>query len=451
MAYASNPEKLTDKSLYNALHYIANEKKIQSDDVEHLLFAKGIGCEAQTAYSDMLRVQKHFGKRDGNVAYHAIQSFKPGEITPKDCHKIGVDIARKLWGDRYQVLVTTHLDTRHLHNHFVINSVSPVNGKKFNDDLSVNFEFRRVSDEMCKERNLSVIENPKGKTPRKLYFAEQNGEPTKFNLMRAAIDNALENTSTPQDFTRLLLHYGYVFSYTEGYKYATIRLKNSQKAVRTNRLGERYEIQNIIEQLNYNYYKYGSKYLENGLSGAFRYSSSPKHYRYKGKYSDMKYISGWKATIFVFLFLLGYRPQDKEHPRYAYSPEMREAIRRLDRYIKMSNLICKYDFKTDRDINNFIDNAKEKLQKLEHQRQKIYNLLRWCKDPSKTDELKVLRDKLTFEITSIRKEIKVGCEIIERSTTVHELIKKEKAQRLAQNNLMKKYRNKEKRVNEQTK
>ena len=112
------------------------------------------------------------------------------------------------------------------------------------------------------------------------------------------------------------------------------------------------------------------------------------------------------------MFLLGYRPQDKEHPRYAYSPEMREAMRRLDRYIKMSNLICKYDFKTDRDINNFIDNAKEKLQKLEHQRQKIYNLLRRCKDPSKIDELKALRDKLPFEITSIRKEIKVGCEII---------------------------------------
>ena len=165
----------------------------------------------------------------------------------------------------------------------------------------------------------------------------------------------------------------------------------------------------------------------------------------------MKYISGWKATIFIFLFLLGYRPQDKEHPRYAYSPEMREAMRRLDRYIKMSNMIFKYDFKTDRDINNFIDNAKEKLQKLEHQRQKIYNLLRRCKDPSKIDELKALRDKLTFEITGIRKEIKVGCEIIERSTTIHELIKKEKAQRLAQNNLMKKYRNKEKRVNEQTK
>ena len=83
----------------------------------------------------MLRVQQHFGKTGGNVAYHAYQSFKPGEITPEQCHTIGVALARAMWGDRYQVVVATHLNKAHLHNHFVWNSVSFLDGKKYDDNM----------------------------------------------------------------------------------------------------------------------------------------------------------------------------------------------------------------------------------------------------------------------------------------------------------------------------
>ncbi len=68
----------------------------------------------------MLAVKNRFGKTGGNVAYHAYQSFKPGEVTADKAHTIGVALAKKLWADRFQVVVATHLDREHLHNHFVV-------------------------------------------------------------------------------------------------------------------------------------------------------------------------------------------------------------------------------------------------------------------------------------------------------------------------------------------
>ena len=146
----------------------------------------------------MNAVQEHFDKTTGNVAYHAYQSFKTGEVTPVLAHKLGVELAKRMWGDEYQVLVATHFNTSTYHNHLVINSVNMWNGKKFNCNEGAYWKLRNISDELCRENGLTVIENPKGKTPRKLYFAEKNGEPTRYNLMREAIDKALTMSTNPK-------------------------------------------------------------------------------------------------------------------------------------------------------------------------------------------------------------------------------------------------------------
>lgn len=80
-------------------------------------FVSGVNCLPSTAREEMLAVKKRFGKEDGVIAYHGYQSFAPGEATPELAHEIGVKLARQLWGERYQVLVATHLDkANHLHN-----------------------------------------------------------------------------------------------------------------------------------------------------------------------------------------------------------------------------------------------------------------------------------------------------------------------------------------------
>ena len=97
-----------------------------------LRFVSGINCRPDTAGEEMLMVKRRFGKESGTLAYHGYQSFASGEATPELAHEIGIKLAQRLWGDRYQVLVATHLDkANHLHSHFVVNTVSFVDGIKY--------------------------------------------------------------------------------------------------------------------------------------------------------------------------------------------------------------------------------------------------------------------------------------------------------------------------------
>ena len=126
--YAANPDKTEYDALAQTLHYAENDAKTKLNESAQLV--TGIHCRADHAWEDMRAVQERFGKTDGVVALHAYQSFREGEVTPEQCHEIGVALARKVWGGRFQVLVATHMNTDNLHNHFVINSVSYVDQKR---------------------------------------------------------------------------------------------------------------------------------------------------------------------------------------------------------------------------------------------------------------------------------------------------------------------------------
>ena len=116
--YAANPDKTEYDALAQTLHYAENDAKTKLNESAQLV--TGIHCRANHAWEDMRAVQERFGKTDGVVALHAYQSFREGEVTPEQCHEIGVALARKVWGKRFQVLVATHMNTDNLHNHFVI-------------------------------------------------------------------------------------------------------------------------------------------------------------------------------------------------------------------------------------------------------------------------------------------------------------------------------------------
>lgn len=116
-------EKKTDSESYSNLHRVIEYARA-SYKTEKQLYVTSINCCEDTILEEMLQTKKIFEKEDGILAYHAFQSFKEGETTPEIAHEIGVKLAQELWGDRFQVVVTTHLNTHCLHNHFVINSVS---------------------------------------------------------------------------------------------------------------------------------------------------------------------------------------------------------------------------------------------------------------------------------------------------------------------------------------
>ena len=237
--YAANPKKTVYSDLRKALHYANDKSKVVIGE-EEACFVTGVNCCADTAFDEMRSVQERFGKRGGNVAYHAYQSFKTNEVSPELCHRVGVELARRMWGDGYQVLVATHFNTGTYHNHFVVNAVNMWDGKKFNCNEGAYWKFRALSDELCAEHRLTVIKNPLGKTPRQIYFAEKNGEPTKFNLMREAIDFAISCSRSFDDFKSIIRENGYIVELNPNRRYWTIRSENSKKAVRMYRLGEEY-------------------------------------------------------------------------------------------------------------------------------------------------------------------------------------------------------------------
>lgn len=224
--YAANPEKTSSKA-YNqsqiqALHDVM---EYASDDykTEQRLFVSGVNATPDTAKQKMQQTKLRYGKIDGVIAFHAIQSFKPGETSPEVAHEIGKRLAKEMWGDRFEVVIATHLNKEHLHNHFVINSVSFIDGMKYYDNTENYRRMRAISDRLCQEFNLSVIRNPKSKGKHYAEWkAEKEGNPTMRSLIREEIDEIIKSSYTSRDFWMQLEKRGYkVQRQGQKYKYTS--------------------------------------------------------------------------------------------------------------------------------------------------------------------------------------------------------------------------------------
>ena len=414
--YIINPKKTTLGDLNQVLMYASDEDKTLLEDEKNdtVMLVTGVNCSRETAQSEMSSVQERFGKTTGNVAYHAYQSFKTGEVSPEEAHKIGVELARKMWGDQYQVLVATHLNTGTYHNHFVVNPVSLWTGKKFNCNIGAYYHFRALSDELCQSHNLSVIKNPLGRTPRNIHFAEKRGDPTRYNLMRWAIDDAISMSISAYQFVSLMKEKGYVVKIDFNRKYATIKSINSEKSLRTYRLGEGYDrdaiFHHIKENCNERYEETVQRY-EDYSSRVQLKPFAPKQYRMRGNLKTAKKITGLYALYLHYCYLLGYVPKNKKHT--PITPEMREAWCKIDRITQQITLISHEHLKTDVDVKEFISRSDEQITLITEAREKIRNKLRNCQDPEQISAYKQKRNDYTAVLTQLRKDKKTAQRIIE--------------------------------------
>ena len=261
--YAMNPEKTTESvSFQTGAEKVSAENTlggivsyVERDEATNLKsLVYGIKCHKDTAVQDMMAVKRKFEKTDGVIAYHGYQSFAEGEVTPDKAHEIGKALAKELWGDRYQVLITTHLDKdSHIHNHFVINTVSYVDGKKYHRTKQDYYNMREVSDRLCKEYGLSVIEKPK--TKGKSYAewkAEFEGRPTVRGTIREAIDIAVSGSGSRLEFLDAMDQMGFIID--QSGKYPKIKHIGGERFVRFNSLGPGYSPEEIFERILYNEY-----------------------------------------------------------------------------------------------------------------------------------------------------------------------------------------------------
>lgn len=151
--YAENPEKTANpkyseaelQAMVDVMEYATNKNK-----TEQRFFVTGVNCDPTTARDEMMITKAGWSDTSEIVCYHGFQSFKHGEVTPEQAHEVGVKLAERMWGDRFQVIVATHLNTDCLHNHFVVNSVSFADGMHYHDN-KVNLRLlRQRSDELCR-------------------------------------------------------------------------------------------------------------------------------------------------------------------------------------------------------------------------------------------------------------------------------------------------------------
>ena len=231
--YAENPEKTANpkyteadlQAMVDVMEYATNK-----DKTEQRFFVTGVNCDPTTARDEMMITKAGWSDTSEIVCYHGFQSFKHGEVTPEQAHEVGVKLAERMWGDRFQVIVATHLNTDCLHNHFVVNSVSFADGMHYHDNKANLRLLRQRSDELCREYALSVIEHPSGKKkPYALYQAEKQGRPTRDNVARQAVDEAISKSFTLKDFDRQLAEMGYRINFDPNRKYWTIIGKGWQR------------------------------------------------------------------------------------------------------------------------------------------------------------------------------------------------------------------------------
>lgn len=409
--YVENPDKTNLnnglKDFINVFSYDTNPNKTNNKQ-----FVTAINCKKEIALQQIILTKKQFNKQDKYIAWHGYQSFKPDEVTPELCHEIGIKLAKRMWADRFQVIVSTHLDKDHLHNHFCFNSVSFLDGKKYNYSKAEMQRLRNTSDLICKEYGLSVIETSnKSKAPsRVLYFAEKNNEPTKYNLMRTAIDEAIAISPTPKEFIKIMRKKGYIVNVNTERKYATIRSVNDSRNTRLKTLGEKYDWYNIVEQINtQDGFALFAAYKEFNRASKTKYVKA-KNYTFKGSFATVKKVTGLKALYLYYCYRLGYLPKKKQYQ--PLSPEMKEAWRKIDKISNQVRLISKYALNNIDDVKPFIDNNKEQIVLLTNQRNKTYNTLRRCKDTDKISNLKSERDVYTKQLTKLRKEIKTANTIL---------------------------------------
>lgn len=410
LGYVSNPDKTEYDDLRATLHYAGDDAK-----TEKAKFVSGINTTEKTAYEDMMAVKKCFGKTGGTLAFHAYQSFNPGEVTPELCHQIGLETARKLWGDKYQVIVATHLNKEHLHNHFVVNSVSFVNGKRLQNKFDTYYKLRDTSDRVCKKHELSVIKNPDGKTPRVIYLAEKAGQPTRYNLMREAIDYAVSCSVSYLSFSHNLREQGYIINHSENRKYDTIRIVGDEKATRLYQLGEQYEsLEKIMDRVDEN-----SLYETNPMPKR----ENPPLMSFEEIFGLNKFERRLRASYLHICYLFGLIPEN--NPYKPYSPELREEVRKLDIYIRRINLINDYHLDTMDDLHAFQQEMEGKMKLFIDERQKLRNKLRREDNP---DEIAAIKSKISEKtglIKFVRGNLKTAKEIEESSADVERKIEVE--------------------------
>ena len=424
--YAENPDKTIDKrflddDLWAALNYAENDRK-----TDQKMYVSAINCPKQRAYQCMMDTKRRFGKLGGNVAYHGYQSFVTGEVTPKEAHQIGLETARRMWGEEYEIVVTTHLNTDNIHNHIIINSVSFKTGRKFENHIRDHIRLREISDEVCREHGKSVIPFSHFYGNKKAHWIHQSGQLTHRDILRKDVDEAISKCSTFQAMERYLKGLGYRFVRDFRYQYPSVKAEGWRRAVRLESLGEEYSKDSIRQKM-----------IENQRKPELYAIIIPSQKRkplleleYNLHRAERMDSVTLLFQIFVELLQLCTDSHPDRQNNCPLSPAMRAEVRRLDRYLEEYRLLCDNAIESPQDFAIWREGLDSDIASLEQERYSLRCKLRRVKSPEEETALKDRCKAITKKITPLRKQKKIAARIEEHIPKIRELMEQERQMEL---------------------
>lgn len=412
--YVENPSKTENPVFSNAdiqglrdvMDYATQDYK-----TEKQYYVSGINCLPEVARQQMLLTKKHWAKEGGIVAFHAYQSFAPGEVTPELAHEIGLKLAQEFWGERFEVIVATHLDKAHLHSHFVLNSVSFKDGKRYNDCKGTYDLLRRTSDRLCREYGLSVIENPQRGKQRSYdaWQAERDGKATWWSIVRNDMDIAIRQSVSMQAFIRHLKALGYEI---KPGKCLAVKPQGKERFIRLKTLGDNYTEDAIKRRI-----------LSQSLPERIIKPMKPafKHAKYRGDFKLMKpTIKGLRALYFYYLYLLRKAQRQPESASFL----LREDIRKMDEFSSQTKLLCKYRIETKEQLSSFISGLENERDMFLAERKAIRYSKQQTVDKVELEDNAEGAKSIDGRLSKVRRDLKLANLILNRSDDVEDKLLK---------------------------
>ena len=391
--YVRDKSKTTKpSSLEEAVDYALNRDKTES-----VCFETGLSCLCEAAFADMRANNLRWHKTGGVQGYHLVQSFAEGEVTPELAHQIGVELADQLLSGRYQAIVTTHLNTSHIHNHIVWCAVALDNGRKYHSNArSYYTEVRAKSDALCRQYGLSIIETPESERGKRQYAkwqAEANSQPTWRTAIRMDVDEAIALALTWRQFLAILEQKGY--EVRMGRKYPTLRPPGKERFVRFKTLGKSYTPEAIRQRILYPKHPFTQPAIRHG--------------RLRGTHHKTRKLTGLRALYYRYLYELGALPRKPQRPSYA----VRQDIRNLDRRTQQMEFLARHKIDTLDQLNGYRQAQEQAVTVLLAERRQLHRA-----EPS--NAVKARLEQITQALKPLRRDIRLCQQIAEQSVQMRE-------------------------------
>ena len=331
------------------INYVLN-----GDKTEERVLTAHLNCDPGRECREMLDTKRAYGKEDGVMYYHIIQSFKPGEITPELALEIAKEFAQEHLAG-YETVIGVHVDKEHIHAHLVFNSVNADTGEKYHSNAQSYYQqIRSISDRLCRERGLSVImESGSDKAVSYIEWLRQSrGQPTFRSMLEADLRTAIEDANDLGHFFMLMEHMGYEISHGNRLGF---RLRGQPRFMYPGRKNPLFTEDGIRAAI-----QSGMETIEAGQRPAVIFRPPYQPYKKHPKYT------GFMALYVHYLYVLGKIGQRQYPPRM--TPQLRQEVMKSQRYQEQFTFLRENDIATQGDMAAFQARTEETLANLMKQR-----------------------------------------------------------------------------------